>query len=674
MKKYFFMAVAAIAALSSCSNNDEFEQTQIGNQGLVFTATMEGAPETRATYDGTYKCASWEVDDRISINGFDYKANNAGTSTTFSPVVDTEEIRPTFVSSTNTGSYKNQPAQNLVDEGGVDTRWIANKTDMVNDVWNIVVTTGKTTQLKSIKLWNADNQAYPKRRWKSMKVYGSISANGEWTEIGSFANLNLEANKQGLAGEIAVNATDGYKYYRIDVLDNEGDAYMQMSDMKFVVNPAANAPYDAYFPASLYDGTTAVLPTNITETWADGKFNMPMYAHSENTELQFKNLCGVLKITVKSDQIAAVKKIRVSSANKATSGEFTVNSNNAAVLVNPNAVNNTVTMLYDTAVPTTAEGTTFYVAVPAQTYQELKIDLSSDVTFTKGMTTKSATDITVVRNTIYPITFVNNSTPLPAGALKGVFSISNDDGINVTQIYFSQGNLWYGKVGDAQTATFNFEANQYDTTPTSDGDWDASHVSHFYWSKASDEAVKQNFTWDQPMSADDVFFTNDPDDATKPNVNFTVNVGGKEQSGWRTLSTAEWQYLFKTDTPNRMVNGKPCYSNAMSGVTIGGATYKGIFLYPDDYSGKEVVDNTETWTWDKINSAGIVFLPAAGYHLETNNPSISNCGDIGNYWSSTPYAPNKGYAGRLFFNSEGTNVNRAQRKSGFCVRLVTEVK
>ena len=150
---------------------------------------------------------------------------------------DMSEVRPAFVSSTNTGSYQNQPAQNLVDAAGVSTRWIATKNDRVNDVWNIVVTTGRATQLNSIKLWNADNQTYPGRRWKSMKVYGSASSNGEWTEIGSFQDLQLEANKTGLAGEMAINATEEYTYYRVDVLDNEGDNYMQMSDMKFVVTP-----------------------------------------------------------------------------------------------------------------------------------------------------------------------------------------------------------------------------------------------------------------------------------------------------------------------------------------------------------------------------------------------------------------------------------------------------
>ena len=116
-----------------------------------------------------------------------------------------------------------------------------------------------------------------------------------------------------------------------------------------------------------------------------------------------------------------------------------------------------------------------------------------------------------------------------------------------------------------------------------------------------------------------------------------------------------------------MVNGKPCYSNAMSGVTIGGATYKGIFLYPDDYSGKEVVDNTETWTWDKINSAGIVFLPAAG---RRSNSSVS-VGDYGNYWSSTANGSNG--ACRVNFTSDTVSpAGNTARSNGYSVRLVTE--
>lgn len=169
------------------------------------------------------------------------------------------------------------------------------------------------------------------------------------------------------------------------------------------------APYTAFF-ACEYDGTTSTLPSEISETYTDGQFNMPMYAYSTNTTLEFKNLCGVLKITVKNDQIANVKSIKVSSSNKAVSGAFTV-ENNAAVLTSPSTVANTVTVTYTNAVATTAEGKVFYVAVPAQTYRELKMEVS-DGTNTKSMTTTAGKDITVERSNIYPITFKDNSAPV----------------------------------------------------------------------------------------------------------------------------------------------------------------------------------------------------------------------------------------------------------------------
>ena len=292
MKKYIYLAVAAIAALSSCSSDNDPIMGETGKQALTFTASMEGSA-TRATYNDTEKCASWEEGDQISINGKTYNAQSAGLTTTFKAATEGQE-----------------------DEGPT---------------------------------------------------------------------------------------------------------------------------YNAYF-ACTYDGSTATLPAEVSETWANGKFNMPMYATSTTTDLAFKNLCGVLKIIVKSDQIAAVKKIKVSSANKAVSGAFTVTSD-AAVLREPNTVANTLTVTYTDAVSTTAEGTVFYVAVPAQTYQELKIELDADGNgFTKSMTTKSATDITVDRNKIYPITF--NATPYAASFKLGDPDYSTDfTGFGTSTLTASNGDV-----------------------------------------------------------------------------------------------------------------------------------------------------------------------------------------------------------------------------------------
>ena len=287
MKKYIYMAVAAIAALSSCSSDNDPIMGETGKQALTFTASMEGSA-TRATYNSTAKCASWEVGDQISINGKTYNAQSAGLTTTFKAATEGQEA--------------------------------------------------------------------------------------------------------------------------------EGETY------------------NAYF-ACTYDGTTATLPAQVSETWADGKFNMPMYATSTTTNLHFHNLCGVLKITVKSDQFAAVKSIKVSSANKAVSGAFAVNANNAAVLTDASTVANNLTVTYTTAVTTDVEGKVFYVAVPAQTYQELKIELDADGNgFTKSMTTKSATDITVARNKIYPITFADNAASATTGTAKAKIGGSEVD-VNWVQLW-----------------------------------------------------------------------------------------------------------------------------------------------------------------------------------------------------------------------------------------------
>lgn len=213
-----------------------------------------------------------------------------------------------------------------------------------------------------------------------------------------------------------------------DVININGKIYVAQSDgptttfsAKIEGQEAQGPTYNAYFPSNLYDGTTAILPAEVSETWADGQFNMPMYASSNSTDLRFKNLCGVLKISVTSDQIAAVKRIRVSSANKAVSGVFTVDANNSAVLTDASTVANTLTITYTDAVPTDAAGTVFYVAVPAQIYQELKIDLDADGSaYTNSMITKSSTDITIARNTIYPITFAEKHIPVDLGLPSGL--------------------------------------------------------------------------------------------------------------------------------------------------------------------------------------------------------------------------------------------------------------
>lgn len=143
---------------------------------------------------------------------------------------------------------------------------------------------------------------------------------------------------------------------------------------------ATGETYVAYFPASLSSGT---LPA--VQTYEAGKFNMPMYATSKTTELQFKNLCAVLAVKVTSAEIHTLKSIKVVS-DKKMNGSFTVSDNKAVV---GNDGTNVVVLNSPDALPLSDEGTTFYIYIPAQEYEYLNIFLSSNgTTYTKAMATK----------------------------------------------------------------------------------------------------------------------------------------------------------------------------------------------------------------------------------------------------------------------------------------------
>lgn len=81
MKKYMFMAVAGMLALSSCSNDDnELQDVQNAPRQMTFTAGYNEGGETRATLNGSTKKVSFDANDEISI----LSAKNTNTKFTTS--------------------------------------------------------------------------------------------------------------------------------------------------------------------------------------------------------------------------------------------------------------------------------------------------------------------------------------------------------------------------------------------------------------------------------------------------------------------------------------------------------------------------------------------------------------------------------------------------------------
>lgn len=237
---------------------------------------------------------------------------------------------------------------------------------------------------------------------------------------------------------------------------------------------------------------------------------------------------------------------------------------------------------------------------------------------------------------------VTVKAPLPSGALPGEFSVSD-----TKKVHFSQGNLWYDGF------EFMFEENQYDFA----NQWKSNHISHFNWTPYTGSAVLRNFSgYGNPS---DIFFTN-ADETTASEV-FIVNVDGKEQKGWRTLSKAEWKYLFDV----RKVKGNRGIEYSYSiNITYGDKI--GLVLYPDDYSGSALTPSTQ-YTKETFPK-GCVFLPAAGYR----DYNIEAVGSYGLYQSSSASTSLEAYCVSFLGDTVKPDDSTGLRSFGYCVRLVTE--
>ena len=251
------------------------------------------------------------------------------------------------------------------------------------------------------------------------------------------------------------------------------------------------------------------------------------------------------------------------------------------------------------------------------------------------------------------------------GKLPGLFTVGKGaDGKAGTaddvQVRFSQGNLWYGPATEDASATFNFEKNQYDSTPASDSSWRSDHISHFYWNQDASlaYAVSNNETG---ATDNDNFFTNATETTAK--TDFTVN---GQTNVWRTLSHDEWKYLFKNHTYKYVsVNGK-----------------HGIVIAPDGFSG--TIEDSDVTDWATAESNGFVFLPNTGFRNDGTDISQTDISCF--YWTSTALGKyedeNKEedcyFAYRVFFQWKDSSLDqnfdsKAHREWAIGVRLVTNV-
>ncbi len=289
------------------------------------------------------------------------------------------------------------------------------------------------------------------------------------------------------------------------------------------------------------------------------------------------------------------------------------------------------------------------------------------------------------------------------GVLPGVFSVSA-----TKQVKFSQGNLQYTTTGTHQCAdgttkpgTWRFAECQCQYVGDSNSNISSTYegwIDIFGWATSGyhDNSDPHNTKY-QPYDIGQSATQTNNRFGYGPSTNMTdaslvgtsryydwgvynaISNGGNTAGMWRTLTKDEWTYLTQTRSTTSIVGGT---SNAryckavVSGV-------KGLILFPDNYvhpTGVPVPSNinqsngafSATFTssqWGSMESAGCVFLPAAGWH--TCDGSVGGVGSSSSYWSTTPYV--SGYAWRLDLISSGVRVGYGTQCDGESVRLVQDL-
>lgn len=427
--------------------------------------------------------------------------------------------------------------------------------------------------------------------------------------------------------------------------------------------------YFAYYPPSIRDANTSPSNNNritvpsVQTLSAEGRMQeIPMYGESTSLELDFKNLCGILRLHLTGNTGTMVSTIKITTNGKRIAGTFTKQQGTDGYFhittVNSSS-QNTITICCPTPQDIGGNGKDFCIYLPTGDYPNMEIRIwTNDDHYCKKVfhgeigNDSVPANINIARSCYTSVTLSNLSFETMG---RGPFTINS----NGDKVLFSTGNLQY----DIRNTRYQFAANDYDYIGTTSTDV----IDLFGWGTGDRPTLNSNTESEYPL------------DFTEWGTAGIYNVSGT----WQTLTREEWVYLLNTrsaSTVSTTSNGR--YAKARVN------NVQGLIIFPDDYvhpngvtppTGINSTDNTG-WTsntyptnvWEKMRAAGAVFLPAAGcleFNENSNRPYSSN-NTFGYYWSSTmrnnyttPYC--------LLFSSDRCNPQKTEsRARGHSVRQV----
>lgn len=452
---------------------------------------------------------------------------------------------------------------------------------------------------------------------------------------------------------------------------------------------ADNNHYLAVYPADIVaagqqagNGSVTVNLPREQVYQSSQQVKVPMIAYTEGNTLGFKNLCSLLKVTVKNYTNAPItlSRITLTASTAMLSGSVTASILNGEGHLDSweTEAEHDVSLCFPTAQPLQSEcSISCYIAVPEFTANEVSI-----IVYTND-------------GHFFPI--LKSSVPLSHNRIATVtvdidqlLTCHEDFTVNANNqtVRFSKGNLQYTTQGNHTTFDNNnttgqwrFAKHQYDIIGAANTNISSTYngwIDLFGWATSGFNGYAPTFSYTNVSQ----YYINKNISGRDYDWGKYNAIGNDDPGTWRTLQGSEWEYLLVT----------------RNGVTIGDASSvkfaqtivngrKGVMLFPDGFTWPSTIEsvpsvfntNQTDWNttdyslaqWAILEASGVVFLPAAGYRLGTD---VSEVNSYAQYWTSTLYSSTSGVARYVKFYGGGTPsiCGPLEVRYGLSVRLVKD--
>lgn len=495
--------------------------------------------------------------------------------------------------------------------------------------------------------------------------------------------------KWSVGDNLAVHVSNGDSHKYV-FTSGEGGASEAAASASFTVTYESGYSRDAFavFPSTIVTASAAnygqsghtldvTLPSTYTLAQVQGEVSpCPMIATNteSSTTWNFYQLCGLLRLTMNSIP-PSTKRLEIDFDGKKVWGDFSIadptpGTSSIATSGDDDHDVITITNSGNTFYSGWGDGKVFNIPLPAGEYTNITVtaynaisDGDAVLTMTRAFAYTASNEYGTKRTASFPVFSINTSRS--------------------KRVIFAPGNLQATTTDHGANWTWGFAEHQYDFLGSGGANTkingkgslsvETGTVDLFGWSCSISAYGIHNSTRYSP-AADNDYFGDFIDWGTISTFNGTTYANNY----WRTLSSREnsdsyelWYML--RNRPNTAVNSVANARYALATINKDGTPVKGMIIFPDYYMGPTTSSTDITWGnlinnfntydwndtkctvkgWEILQSAGCVFLPAAGYregstyktdehHYASSAPGTEFMGNVGGWgnlsFGCTPYS------------------------------------